>query len=68
MNVKSWILNTLKIEEDRINLEKWKEVGVNGKMLEVIDETMLKDVLEVKSKLIRKFILQQVNNLINKRS
>jgi hypothetical protein len=38
-------------------LEKWEEVGVNGKMLEMIDDDLLKDVLEIKSKLIRKFII-----------
>ena len=67
-HVQTWLTETLKIESERLNLEKWAEVGVNGKMLEMIDDTLLKDVLDVRSKLIRKFIIQQVSNLINKRT
>lgn len=56
VNVQNWLTNTLKIESERLNLSKWIEIGVNGKMLETIDDDLLKDVLEIKSKLIRKFI------------
>jgi hypothetical protein len=53
-------VNSLAISDVKINPDLWIKLGINGIMLEVIDDDMLKDDLEIKSKILRKFIFKQI--------
>jgi hypothetical protein len=64
-DVISWL--TLKLKLKDIKTQKWKDLGVNGLMLDSFTDEdgdeLLKDELEVTSKLHRKTIIKEIKKL-----
>ena len=56
--VVNWLQNSLEIDPEKINTDLWTNMGINGLMLEIIDDDMLKEDLEVKSRVMRKYIFK----------